>query len=129
MDARQWRCCTRWLPPEIRKRIALRTIVQDDVNGMARAGAGAIMGDKNLKAVAVIIEKRAARPGSLDDRVDLVIPQAVCEGYPGLFRHINEHRLTASWPSTRRNENSGIRSTQYLSFHRGPFIETTRCRH
>jgi alpha-mannosidase len=45
MDARQWSRCARWLPPEIRKRVPLRTIVQNDVNGMARAGVMAMMAE------------------------------------------------------------------------------------
>lgn len=43
MDARQWSCCARWLPPELREQVPLRTIVQNDVNGIARAGVMAMM--------------------------------------------------------------------------------------
>ncbi len=38
MDAREWQVCARWLPDELAQAFRPRTIVQNDVNGFARAG-------------------------------------------------------------------------------------------
>ena len=43
MDARQWRCCARWLPEDLRQAVQPRTVVQSDVNGFPRAGMIAMM--------------------------------------------------------------------------------------
>lgn len=43
MDARQWNCCARWLPAKLWQAFRPRTILQNDVNGMPRAGVMALM--------------------------------------------------------------------------------------
>ena len=43
MDARQWKCCVRWLPEELRQPLLSPTVVQSDINGFARAGMMAMM--------------------------------------------------------------------------------------
>ena len=43
MNARQWRTMTHWLPDELAQQLQMKTAIQDDVNGMPRAGAVALL--------------------------------------------------------------------------------------
>ncbi|MGB6199304.1 MAG: hypothetical protein WBF35_07140 [Candidatus Acidiferrales bacterium] len=43
MDRQEWRLMTHWIPDEVWKRVGIQSGMQDDVNGLPRAGAMALL--------------------------------------------------------------------------------------
>ncbi len=123
LDAAQWRTMLDWLPPEVWRAVEPRVAVQNDVNGMPRAGAVALL-DRGVTRLFMCINSDSggpplARPGAFwwrmpDGRRMFVW---LNDSYPNGYFYFEPHE----W---RRGPVPQAADTRYRPPRAGDFLRT-----